>query len=181
VDGQDFGTVSTETNSIALWKLSVGPQPPFSQGTHILEARYDGFPHWSSAADAPILPSKVKAKLLVVKAETALGVSTDLAYGPAVFVAPGTRIKLYAVLRSQGNGKNVEGKLILFKANGQVVGSASTISTVSEDKNVAVLNYEVPSANPRPLIDQLVVEGFFSGDDYYQSSSGKSPTYKVGP
>jgi hypothetical protein len=61
------------------------------------------------------------------------------------------------------------------------VGSASTISTVSEDKNVAVLNYEVPIANPRPLIDQLVVEGFFSGDDYYQSSSGKSPTYKVGP
>ncbi len=175
MDEQEFFKLQTGHGLTGDWWFLAYAQPPYSQGTHVLEVQFRGL----VGPGFRLLPSKAAAKIFIAKAKTFIQV--DVSPMETDAVRPGM-ISLRAHLMDLGY-KSLDGRLVSFKVNGKDVGSATTQSTNLTFKG-ATLKYMVLS-NALPGVTSagrtVTVEAFFAGDDYYLGTSGKSSTYKVIP
>lgn len=187
VDGEDWNKIRTDANSTATRKFHVPSRPPFSQGTHVIEA-YFGGANWVGLG-SNLRASQVKAKLFVVKAQTtmAAAVSSQVSVTPNGYEIHVGRIKLSAVVASR-EGKKLttqKGRLVSFMVNGKDAGSALTNSGPCNSvydwgNDCAAIDYVIPTS-PFGVYGNLTFEAFFSSDDYYVGTSAKSVAYRIVP
>lgn len=154
VDGATVGTGTTDTNGLATFNYTVPTGAAL--GTHAVKALFAGDATYDAGTGTTTLTVAAK--------------DTILWSMPNFTGAKGSKVTLYAYLKSVTTGAFVAGKTVTFKVDGTLVGTAVTTAS-----GYAAVAYTVPTG---AASGSHTVLAEFAGDTAYNAGS-KSVTLTV--